>query len=99
MAVLHVHLQEGFANDSVRIRVGGREVFAKDGVTTKLLLGYADTLDVQVVEGLVNVEVVVSSRNISTTIPLQVARATYLGISIEHGTIEHLISDQPFGYG
>jgi hypothetical protein len=100
LAVLHIHLQEGFTGDTVVVQVNGREVFHKDGVQTKLLLGYADTLEVQVPEASVNVEISVPSKNISETIIIErVSETPYLGVSIQAGKITYIKSNKPFGYG
>jgi hypothetical protein len=98
MVPLVVNLQDGFADDLVLIRVNGLEVFRKEGVRTKLLLGYADSFEIQVPEGPVSVEVILLSRNLSETILLQVTKAVYLGLSIHDGRIDHRISNEPFGY-
>lgn len=98
MALLVVDLQEGFADDLVLIRVNGLEVFHKEGVKTKLLLGYADSFKIQVPEGSVNVEVILPSKNLSETILLQVTKEVYLGLSIHNGRIDYRISNEPFGY-
>lgn len=98
MVSLVVDLQDGFAGDLVVVRVNGREVFRKEGVQTKLLLGYADSFEIQVPEGTVNVEVTLPLKNLSKTIVLQVSTKVYLGLSIHDSRIEHVISHQPFGY-
>jgi hypothetical protein len=43
MVSLVVDLQDGFAGDLVVVRLNDREVFRKEDVQTKLLLGYADS--------------------------------------------------------
>src|SRR5262245_66386233 len=57
MARLVVHLQDGFAGDTVVVRVNNREVFHKAGVRTKLPLGYADVFETQVPDGSATVEI------------------------------------------
>lgn len=70
MNILSINLQDGFADEPVTIRVNNREVFRKESVKTRLLLGYADSFEVQVPAGSVNVEVLLPSRNLSETISL-----------------------------
>ncbi len=77
------------------IRVGGTEVYRKEGVTTNLLLGHADSFQAQVPQGPVNVEVIVPSRNLSKVIPV---REPYLGIALREGEIDYMESGEPFGY-
>lgn len=98
MPSLIVALQEGFTHDLVVVRVNGREVYRKEGVKTKLLLGYAESFEVQDLKSAVNVEVTLPSRNLSETISLQAPRTVYLGVSITEGRIVHRISHEPFGY-
>jgi hypothetical protein len=98
MALLVIALQDGFADDLVIIRVNGHEVFRKEGVKTKLLLGYADSFEGQIPEGSVNVEVILPTKNLSETIVLQVTKEVYLGFSMHEGKIDHRISHEPFGY-
>lgn len=98
MARLVVTLQDGFVDDLAIIRVNGLEIFRKEGVKTKLLLGYADSFETQAPEGSVNVEVILPSKNLSETIVLQVTKTVYLGLSIHEGRIHHRTSHEPFGY-
>ena len=46
MALLHIAFQDGFTDDTVVVLINGGEVFRKEGVNTKLLLGYADFVEV-----------------------------------------------------
>ncbi len=110
MIPLHIHLQEGFSRDTVRVSVNGREVFHERDITTRLLLGYAEVggavgrgapaqFEVPVSEGAVEVEVSVPSQGTSRTITLQVTQETYLGVSIQQGGIMFTEpQSQPFVY-
>ena len=98
IALLHVDLQEGFANDLVIVRVNGTEVFRRTGVTTRLLLGYAEYFQVQVQNGPLDVEIVVPSRNLSRSISVRASRESYLGVSIKDGEIVFSERDEPFSY-
>ena len=98
MALLHIAFQEGFTGDTVVVRVNGEEVFRKGNVKTRLQIGYADSFEMNVEEGSVNVEVLLPLKNLSETIVLQVSTAVYVGVSIHEGRIDYRISDQPFGY-
>jgi len=81
MATLQIHLQEGFSDDPVIVHVNGQEVFRKEGVTTKLLLGYAETATAQIAEGSASVEIALPARNLSETITLQAVGTIHLGLS------------------
>jgi len=98
MALLHIALQEGFTGDIVIVRVNNEEVFRKESVKTRLQIGYADSFEVTIEEGYVNVEVVLPLKNLSETIVLQVSTSLYIGVSIHEGKIVYRISHEPFGY-
>lgn len=98
MGRLTIHLQDGFDDDTVVIRVEGKEVFHKAGVQTKLLLGYADIIEAEVPEGLASVEVGVPSRQVSDSFQVEVQPKAHVGISLHGDTIRHLVSKRAFGY-
>ena len=56
---LHIKLREGFRDNSVLIRVNGKEVYRKSGVSTDLTISYADALEVDVKQPVVSLEVTV----------------------------------------
>jgi hypothetical protein len=99
VATLGIDLQEGFANDTVVLRVNGNEVFQGDDVTTKRLIGLARSLVTTVQKGAIQVEIVVPTRNTKIVIPLEVSADTYIGASIRNGKMTYIVSNQPFGYG
>ena len=99
MATLAIDLQEGFADDTIVLRVNGDELYRQEHVTTKMVLGYADSFETQVETGSISVEVIVGTKDIRETISLDVSGDTYLGISIVNGEIEYIVLDEPFRYG
>jgi hypothetical protein len=82
----------------VVVRVNETEVFRKEGVTTKLLLGYADFFQAQIPEGSADVEIEVPSRDLSKSVSVRVSQEFYLGVSVRDGEIEFLARDEPFSY-
>ena len=98
MAQLHIALQEGFEDETVVIRVAGREVFRKDNVRTKLQIGFADSFEMDVEEGSMSIEINLPAKGLSKSTELQVSPMVYLGASLIAGTIEYRISREPFGY-
>ena len=98
MVTLSIDFQEGFANDTIVLHVNGDEVFRKEDVSTKLLLGKADALKTTVETGQVVIEINIQTRDIAMPIPLEISANTYLGISVVNGRIEYVVSDEPFGY-
>lgn len=99
VVTLSIDLQEGFLDDTVVLQVNGEEVFRREHVSTKLLLGIADSSKAEVEKGPAIIEVNVETKDIQKTISLELSADTYLGISIANGMIEHIVSNKPFGYG
>ncbi len=99
MATLSIHLQEGFTGDTVLIDVNGKEVFHEEDVRTKLLLGYAAIIDVEVEQPPAQVTIELPEKELSSCIPVPIMGATYLGISLEDDEVSSMISQKPFGYG
>lgn len=98
MALLVIDLQDGFSNDTVVVQVDGQEIFHKEGVNTDYSIGRADSVEIQVPEDFVRVEITVPSRRLSDTVVLKVLPTVYLGMSILDDKIEHRISDEMFLY-
>jgi hypothetical protein len=98
MTTLGIDLQDGFVDDTVSVRIDGEEVFRKEHVRTKLILGLADSFKTEVEKGPVSVEISVETRDTAETISLYVSADTYLGVSVVDGRIKYRISDEPFGY-
>jgi hypothetical protein len=91
-----IDLQEGFMDDTVVIRVGEQEVFHKEGVSTDFLLGQAESIQTEVPEGQVKVEVSVASRRVSDTVQLLVPPDSYLGVGLYEQQLTFRVSRQPF---
>jgi hypothetical protein len=98
MSKLQVDLQEGFTGDAVNVRINGLASLNKEGVTTKSLLGLAMSSEIEVPDGTITIEISIPTKNLAKTISLETPAAKYLGVSIEKGKIEHIISQRPFGY-
>jgi hypothetical protein len=56
---LRVRLGEGFQNNTVSVRVDGREVFSKSGVSTDWTISRADAVDVKTGAASVQLEVAI----------------------------------------
>ena len=56
---LHVKLRDGFSNDTVTIKLNGKEVYRKSGVSTDLTISFADAVEFPVEEPVVNLEVAI----------------------------------------
>lgn len=98
MSLLHIAFQNGFEDDLVILQIDGREVFQKEGLKTNLLLGYADSIEVQVPEGSVEVKLILPLKNLSEIIELKLSADAYLGLSIHNNKVDYIVSKKPFGY-
>ena len=100
MSSLRIDLQDGFLDDTVVVRINHEE-YRKPHVRTRLQLGYADSLEIDVRESTVDVEVVLPSRGSSKFIPVVFDKSdtVYLGLSVTaEGEISERVSHEPFGY-
>ena len=84
MQELLIILQDGFESDDVSVTVNGKEAVSKRNVSTKMLLGMADELTVELPAKGATVGVEVSSRNLSATRKLA-GKPKSLIVSIEEG--------------
>ena len=98
MTLLHIAFQDGFSDDTVQVLVNSREVTQKEHVTTRTQIGLADSFEMDVPEGMMELEVLVPTRNLSERITLPVSKAVYLGVSVDEGRMVHKVSEEPFGY-
>jgi hypothetical protein len=98
LSLLHIAFQDGFEDDLVIVQIDGREVFQKEGIKTNLLIGYADSVEVQVPEGSLEVKLLLPSKNLTEIIELKVSEDVYLGLSIRNRKVDYIISQKPFGY-
>jgi hypothetical protein len=98
LATLHVALQDGFSNDAVSIKVNGREVFRRDGVSTRTQIGLAAAHEMSVDEGSATVEVDLPDRRLSSATTIAVTGDVYLGVSVDGQNLKFVQSSQLFGY-
>jgi hypothetical protein len=97
MPRLHIALQEGFADDRVSIDVDGREIYSKDGVTTRTQIGLADSIDTTHDAGPATIEI--RARDRTATITETLSGDLYLAVSLSpDGRIAHRAAAQPFRY-
>ena len=99
MATLHVHLQDGFTDDHVRVDVDGGTACDRTHVRTRPQLGLAEALELDVPAGAVTVRVQVAGRGVDRSIVVDAAETPYLGLSLSPaGELTHRVSDTTFGY-
>ena len=97
MPLLHVDLQEGFHGEPVAATVNGRELFRKDGVRTRTQIGLADSFEIALPPG--PVEIAITVRETTEDISVSLSSDLFIGVSITpEGRIVHKQSSQAFGY-
>jgi hypothetical protein len=96
--MLHVHLQEGFNDDDVELRVDGRLELRHRGVTTRLLTGYADQISVDLPDGHHEIDVRVPTRSMSSEFSVALTGDLWVGLSVEAGRLVRIDSTEPFAY-
>jgi hypothetical protein len=95
MPTLHIELQDGFADDEVTIRAGGR-VIEKRGVSTDYSIGLAEQLSVELPAGRAPVEIEMPRRGLSKKIEADPSQHAHLGVSLIDGALIHEFSAEPF---
>ena len=97
MPLLHVDLQEGFLGEPVVATVNERELFRKDGVRTRTQIGLADSFEIVLPPG--PVEIALTARGTTHDISTSLSSDLYIGVSITpEGRFVHKQSSQAFGY-
>jgi hypothetical protein len=99
MSLLHIALQDGFLNDEVVIKVNDQGVFHQFQVKTRFQLGLATSFEINVPEGLINMNVILPQKNLEQTTVLEISAPAYLGISLTaDGNISFHLSNDRFRY-
>lgn len=93
-----IDLQEGFRHDTVTVRIGEEQVYHKENVSTDLFEGRAESIEANVPEGPVTVEISVISRHVSEKIVLNVPPVSYLGVALSETQLRFRVSDESFLY-
>ena len=92
MAEARVYLTEGFSSDHVIVRINGKKVFDKEGVTTKALYGLADEVAPVTLSGNhAKIEVELPQKKLHTTIDVDLGKGEHIPVSIEGGRLIHSI--------
>jgi hypothetical protein len=98
MSTITIDLQEGFADDTIIIKIDGQEMLHQANLTTDYSIGLAHSAQVEVPEGQVEIDVSIPSRRLSRSIKLDVSTPVYLGVSLSENKIEHQASSEAFIY-
>jgi hypothetical protein len=95
---MRVDLQDGFNDDEVEIHVNGKQVMRQEGVTTRRVLGFALSFEIDVDDGPVDIEIRVPTRNLSQTTSVEPRDTANVGVSIRNEEIKIITSSKRFGY-
>jgi hypothetical protein len=98
MPVLHLALQDGFADDAVVVRVGNGEPVRHEHVTTKSQIGLARAFEVSVPDGPAEVEVLLPERGLSARTRVDSTETPFLGVSLRDGAIAFRPASERFRY-
>lgn len=85
--MLHVALRDGFRTDTVTIRVNGKEVYRRSGVTTDLTISFADSVEVPVEGATARVEVAVEGGHRGSE-EICIAETPFVAVQIVEGKME-----------
>ena len=91
---LQVALRDGFRDDTVTIKVDGKEVYRKSGVSTDLTISFADSVEVSVAGATARLEVSVAGGQ-SRSEEVRVAETPFVAVQVLDGTMEFRKSKEP----
>ncbi len=98
MVPITIDLQSGFSNDIVIIHINDQKIYYKKNLTTNYAIGFTDSINIQVQEGIVNIGVTVPSKKLFHKIRLDISETLYLGVSIIDDQIHFKVSNKIFDY-
>jgi hypothetical protein len=99
MSKLSVDLQEGFQNDTVRVRVDDAAALEREGLSTRRQIGLAARLELEAPEGSFVLHVEVPTRALATSERLDAARGAFVGVNITAGgKLELRVQAKEFWY-
>ena len=99
MAVLSIHLQEGFADDTAVVRLNGTESGRWTHLSTKQLLGYAEVIDLPKPAGEdIQLELSLPNRGLSARALVPGAGDSFVAVNVADGRLQIAVRDRPFSY-
>jgi hypothetical protein len=82
MPELSVHLREGFYRTPVAVYLDGKERFRSDSVTTRMQIGLAEIVTLEVPEGRVDIEIQFPAEQAKIGQTIEVLSETHVGINL-----------------
>ena len=98
MAIVEIHLQEGFQDDEVVVLMDGREVFSGPSVTSQALLGLAETISLETDTEGHEITVELPRLGISGNTSVPASERSYVGVTKMDDHLELIVTGEPFGY-
>ncbi len=99
MAVLSIHLQEGFADDTAVVRLNGVESGRWTHLSTKRLLGYAEVIDLPKPAGQdIQLELSLPNRGLTGRALVPAAGDSFVAVNVTDRRLQIAVRDRPFSY-
>jgi hypothetical protein len=98
MAEVTVALQEGFFDDTVVVRHAGRDLARRDGLRTRMQIGLADELTLDLPPGPIAIEIALPEKDIAAIVQLPDERPLWIGVNLEEGGLIIRVAREAFGY-
>ena len=98
MPRINIILLDGFDDDEVAINVDGREIYHNTSVSTDMLLGFADSIVIDVSGSSSNIEISIPSQQLMNSTGVNAVQDVFIAFSIVNGAIDMLISEEPLGF-
>ena len=99
MKLLTIDLRDGFKDDTVSIKVEGNEVFRATDISTRVQIGLARSIELEIEGQSATVEINLPLKNLAERIELEMLAPVFIAVSLRwEGGIDWRISAEPFGY-
>ena len=90
-SVVKFDFQHGFANDTIILKINGKEVLKKDDVSSDLRISLAESFTIELPNGQGTLEISVPTKNLSLSQTIMIdAEYKYFGISIINSETKNL---------
>lgn len=101
MASVRIDFTDGFDDDEVIVRVGGRVAYHRRNVTTSPLIGLADSVEVEAPGDRLEAEVELPGRGARADLDVRTGGRRQVAVSVEGSELSHVVSPEgaEFGYG
>jgi hypothetical protein len=95
---LHIDLQDGFQNDEVIVRLDGKQVFHKSGVSTDIRISRADGFEAPSAKPQSTIDIELPKKHLKATQSFAPSGTAHVGVSIREGKPQFRLSAEPFLY-